>query len=41
MAKFTFSLDQPASEEDLVYRGNDYIVWDRVNAQRLRQGLPV
>ena len=40
MAKFTFSLDQPASEEDLVYRGNDYIVWDRVNAQRLRQGLP-
>lgn len=39
MAKFTFSLAQPASEEDLVYRGNDFIVWDRVNAQRLRQGL--
>jgi hypothetical protein len=40
MAKFTFSLEQTASEEDLVYRGSDSIVWDRINAERLRRGLP-
>ena len=40
MAKFTFSLEQSASEEDLVYRGSDSIVWDRINALRLRRGLP-
>ena len=37
MAKFTFSLEQSASEEDLVYRGSDSIVWDRINAERLRR----
>lgn len=40
MAKFTFSLAQTASTEDLVYRGSDSIVWDRINAERLRRGLP-
>ena len=40
MAKFTFSLEQSVSEEDLVYRGSDSIVWDRINAERLRRGLP-
>lgn len=39
MAKFTFNLDQTASEEDLVYRGSDSIVWDRINAERVRRGL--
>ena len=27
-------------DEDLVYTGNDEIVWDRVNEERLRRGLP-
>jgi hypothetical protein len=27
-------------DEDLVYTGNDETVWDRVNAERLRRGLP-
>jgi hypothetical protein len=27
-------------DEDLVYTGTDEIVWDRVNAERLRRGLP-
>ena len=27
-------------DEDLIYTGNDEIVWDRVNAERLRRGLP-
>ena len=27
-------------DEDLVYTGNDEIVWDRINAERLRRGLP-
>jgi hypothetical protein len=27
-------------DEDLIYIGNDEIVWDRVNAERLRRGLP-
>ena len=40
MAKFTFSLEQSVSEEDLVYRGSDSIVWDRMNAEGLRRGLP-
>ena len=40
VAKFTFSLEQSASEEDLVYRGSDSVVWDRINAERLRRGLP-
>lgn len=27
-------------DEDLVYFGDDEIVWDRINAERLRRGLP-
>lgn len=27
-------------DQDLVYRGDDFIVWDRINAERLRRGLP-
>ena len=27
-------------DEDLIYTGNDTIVWDRSNAERLRRGLP-
>jgi hypothetical protein len=27
-------------DEDLIYTGNDDTVWDRVNAERLRRGLP-
>lgn len=27
-------------DEDLVYTGNDELVWDRINAERLRRGLP-
>ena len=26
--------------EDLTYTGDDELVWDRVNAERLRRGLP-
>jgi len=29
-----------STNEDLVYQGDDEIVWDRVNAERLRRGLP-
>jgi len=28
------------ADSDLTYTGNDYIVWDRTNAERLRRGLP-
>ena len=27
-------------DENLTYSGDDYIVWDRINAERLRRGLP-
>ena len=27
-------------DEDLIYTGDDYIVWDRTNSERLRRGLP-
>ena len=27
-------------DEDLTYTGNDYIVWDNTNRERLRRGLP-
>ncbi len=27
-------------DEDLVYTGDDPIVWDRINAERIRRGLP-
>lgn len=34
------SLYANTSNEDLTYTGDDYIVWDRINAERLRRGLP-
>lgn len=42
MGSFTFNLPDPsdsAKTEDLEYRGSDPIVWDRINAQRLKRGL--
>lgn len=27
-------------DEDLIYTGNDFMVWDRIEFQRLRRGLP-
>lgn len=34
------SLYANTKDEDLVYTGDDITVWDRVNAERLRRGLP-
>lgn len=34
------NLYSKTKDEDLVYTGNDTIVWDRTNAERLRRGLP-
>lgn len=34
------SLYSSTSDADLTYTGSDYIVWDRINAERLRRGLP-
>lgn len=28
------------SDEDLIYTGDDYVVWDRINYSRLQRGLP-
>lgn len=33
-------LYQKTADQDLVYSGTDVIVWDRINAERLRRGLP-
>ena len=33
------SLYSNASDQDLTYTGNDYIVWDRVNIERKKRGL--
>jgi len=33
------SLYSSTADEDLTYTGNDYIVWDRVNAERRKRGL--
>lgn len=33
-------LYQKTPDQDLVYAGSDVIVWDRINAERLRRGLP-
>ena len=33
------SLYSSTSDQDLTYTGNDYIVWDRVNAERRKRGL--
>ena len=34
------SLYSKTKDEDLTYTGSDTIVWDRINAERLRRGLP-
>lgn len=34
------ALSSGTRNEDLTYTGDDYIVWDRVNNERLRRGLP-
>lgn len=39
-ASSTSSLYSSASDQELIYTGDDYIVWDRVNSERLRRGLP-
>jgi hypothetical protein len=40
IATFESGLYSKTKDEDLVYAGNDTIVWDRSNAERLRRGLP-
>jgi hypothetical protein len=37
---FETSLNSKTKDEDLKYTGTDTIVWDRVNGERLRRGLP-
>jgi hypothetical protein len=37
---FETSLNSKTKDEDLTYTGTDTIVWDRVNGERLRRGLP-
>lgn len=42
MSSFIFNIPDPsdsAKAEDLVYTGSDSIVWDRINAQRLKRGM--
>ena len=39
-ASFETSLNAKTKDEDLKYTGTDTIVWDRVNGERLRRGLP-
>jgi HAMP domain-containing protein len=34
------ALSSSTRNEDLTYSGNDTIVWDRINGERLRRGLP-
>jgi hypothetical protein len=34
------ALSAGTSNEDLTYRGDDNIVWDRINNERLGRGLP-
>jgi len=38
-SKFESGLYSKTKDEDLIYTGNDTIVWDRSNAERLRRGL--
>lgn len=38
-ASFESGLYAKTKDEDLIYSGNDTIVWDRSNAERLRRGL--
>jgi hypothetical protein len=37
---FTGALYAKTADEDLTYTGDDYIVWERVNAERLKRNLP-
>jgi hypothetical protein len=39
-ANFETSLYSNTKDKDLTYTGTDELVWDRVNAERLRRGLP-
>jgi hypothetical protein len=39
-ASFESQLASGAKDADLVYRGDDYLIWDRTNGERLRRGLP-
>lgn len=39
-AKIEGSLYSQTKDSDLTYSGSDTIVWDRINAERLRRGLP-
>jgi len=39
-ASFESNLASGAKDADLVYRGDDYLIWDRTNGERLRRGLP-
>lgn len=40
ISKFERALFANAKDAELVYAGDDYIVWDRVNRERLARGLP-
>lgn len=39
-ARVEAGLFAKTKDEDLTYTGDDYIVWDRTNGERLRRGLP-
>jgi hypothetical protein len=39
-ASFESQLASGAKNSDLVYTGDDYLIWDRTNGERLRRGLP-
>jgi hypothetical protein len=39
-SKITTNVFANTPDADLTYTGDDYIVWDRTNAERLRRGLP-
>lgn len=39
-ASFEAGLYSRTKDEDLIYTGNDHIVWDNSNRERLRRGLP-
>ena len=40
VAKIETNLYAKTKDEDLTYTGTDTIVWDRINGERLRRGLP-
>jgi hypothetical protein len=39
-SRINTSLYAKTPDSELVYKGDDYIVWDRINEERLRRGLP-